>query len=70
MGNELQQKIPVERQYDKGLISWWFTHEYNNGKGVGSTWAAVRGIDYERDARWGAAGETERVKRTPQANKI
>ena len=36
-------KMPVKRQYDKNLVTWWFNEEYNGGKGVGSTWAIERG---------------------------
>jgi len=31
------------RQYAKAHINWWWTKEFNGGKGVGSTWGAQRG---------------------------
>ena len=33
-----------QRQY-KEMLDSWFTENYNNGKGVGSTWAVVRGLE-------------------------
>lgn len=33
----------VKREYDKNRLEWWFTQNYNNGRGVGSSWAVARG---------------------------
>jgi TPR repeat protein len=33
-----------KREYDKHRLDWWFTENYNSGRGVGSTWAVVRGM--------------------------
>ncbi len=33
----------IKREYDKNRLEWWFTENYNNGRGVGSSWAVVRG---------------------------
>ena len=41
-------KMTVKREYEKNHIAWWFTEEYNNGKGVGTTWASVRGSGINR----------------------
>jgi ribosomal protein L36 len=41
----------VIRRYDKDWLDWWFAHENNGGRGVGSTWAAARG-GYADVARW------------------
>ena len=40
-------KMPVKRQYDQNHITWWFAEEHHQakGKGVGSTWAAMRGAN-------------------------
>ena len=35
--------IHVTRQYDQGHLTWWFTQNYNDGLGVGSSWGCVRG---------------------------
>jgi hypothetical protein len=32
-----------KREYDKHRVEWWFTGKYNNGVGVGSTYAVLRG---------------------------
>ena len=36
-------KMTMKREYDKNHLAWWFTQEYNKGKGVGTGWAASRG---------------------------
>ena len=33
----------IKREYDKNRLDWWFTENYNSGRGVGSLWAVVRG---------------------------
>ena len=35
----------ITREYDKHRLEWWFTENYNNGRGVGSAWATARGED-------------------------
>jgi len=39
------KNIKVMRQYDKGHVKWWFEKEFNGGKGVGSKWSCVRGME-------------------------
>lgn len=36
-------KRKISRQYDKNWPLWWMTENYNSGRGVGSSWAIVRG---------------------------
>ncbi len=33
----------IKREYDEPHLDWWFTENYNSGRGVGSSWAVVRG---------------------------
>jgi hypothetical protein len=41
--NDFSQKI--KREYEKHRLDWWMTENYNGGRGVGSSWAVVRGAD-------------------------
>jgi hypothetical protein len=36
----------VKREYDKHRLEWWFTENYDNGLGVGSTWGCARGYEW------------------------
>ena len=46
----------IKREYEKHRLDWWFTESYNNGQGVGSSWALLRGVDEGRevgsDGQW------------------
>jgi len=44
----------VKREYDKNRLDWWFTDNFNNGRGVESTWGAARG-GKRMDRSWGTS---------------
>ena len=46
-------KKKVKREYDKNRLEWWFTQQYNDGRGVGSAWAVDRGLAGKRHHRCG-----------------
>lgn len=48
----------VKREYDRHRLDWWFTENYNNGRGVGSSWAAFRTNSHAAVKRGASIGDT------------